>query len=168
MSYHIYTRVKNIWRKFSNPSYRYAFVLSNISTTVAAQIETMRNDRGWTQAQLAEAAGMRQSRISVLEDPSNTSVNIKTLTRIAKACDVALMVQFVPFSRVARWSAESSITGFSVPSFSEDGIGSSQVNIFLDVTTKGSRSISLIEAKATSQPVKQYIAKTPGEQIYVH
>lgn len=115
-------KLKNLWKKFSKPAYRHAFVASNLFTTIAAQIETMRMDRGWTQAQLAKMANMKQSRISVLEDPNNESLSIGTLRRIAVACDVGLIVQFVPFSQIARWATGVSGETFSVPSFAQDRI----------------------------------------------
>jgi HTH-type transcriptional regulator / antitoxin HipB len=162
---HIYTKIKNIWKKFSDPEYRHAFVESNLATTIAAQIETMRNDRGWTQTQLADAAGMKQSRISALEDPSNqTAPNIKTLLRIAKANDVALVCQFVPFSRLAGWATGASGETFSVPSFKDDSIGLAQKNIIVKASAQSSK---IVQGRAVADWTK-YDAQTSQESVYAH
>ena len=98
------TSLSRLWDKFKSRRYRAAFVESHLSSTIAAQIQTMRTDRAMTQADLAELSDMKQSRISVLEDPENTALSISTLKRIAAAFDVALVIRFVPFSALARWA----------------------------------------------------------------
>jgi transcriptional regulator with XRE-family HTH domain len=113
----------HLWQKFANAEYRHAFVKSILATTIAAQIETMRTDRKWTQNQLADAAGIRPPQISALEDPSNEIPDIETLLKIARANDVALSIKFVPFSRLAEWATQPYTSGFfSVPSFENDSI----------------------------------------------
>ena len=52
-----------------------------------------------TQAMLASLVGMQQSSISDLEKPGKRQPTIDTLTRIAQGLDVALLVEYVPFSR---------------------------------------------------------------------
>jgi len=116
------SRLDRLWKKFARKTYRDAFVESHLATNIAAQIVTLREDRGLSQQELADAAEMKQSRICVLENPSNQSLSIRTLKRIAAAFDVALVVRFVKFSELARWASSSSETKFSVPSFRDDGI----------------------------------------------
>jgi transcriptional regulator with XRE-family HTH domain len=67
-------------------------------TSVAYQIEFIRQNRGWTQKILAEKAGMAPNRVSLLEKSEYDNVTITTLKRIASAFDVALSISFVPFS----------------------------------------------------------------------
>ena len=97
---------KGLWRKFTDKAYREAFVSADISTTIAAQIHALREQRGWTQKQLADAAGMAQTRISVLEDPSYEKSSLTTLKRLASAFDVGLLVKFVPLSQQLRLATE--------------------------------------------------------------
>src|SRR5271163_3224325 len=101
----ISSMTRTIWKKMRSETYRRSFVDAHISNTIAAQIAAMREDRKWTQTALAEKAGMKQSRISALEDPDFENVEIATLKRIAAACDVALTVRFIPFSELAVWAA---------------------------------------------------------------
>ncbi|UDL91700.1 helix-turn-helix domain-containing protein [Mesorhizobium sp. PAMC28654] len=120
MSDNMNTKLEKLWGKFQSKIFRDSFVDSHASTTVAAQIFTMREDREWTQSDLAAATGMAQSRISLLEDPSYDRMNIGTLKRIATAFDVGLLVSFVPFSEVLRHAADDSDDRFSVRPFSQD------------------------------------------------
>ena len=77
-------------------AYRDSFVAAHVSNTIAAQIVALRTQRNWTQTRLAKEAGMKQSRISALEDPNNENIETKTLIRLASAFDIGLMVLFCP------------------------------------------------------------------------
>ena len=79
--------LETIWKRMRNRAYREAAVAAHVSNTIAAQIATMRESRGWTQTMLANKAGMRQSRISVLEDPNFENVEVATLRRIVRISD---------------------------------------------------------------------------------
>ena len=118
----INSKVKAIWRKLRNKEYRDSFVASQISNTIAAQIFSLREARGWKQAEVAARAGMKQSRISDLEDPNYENYQTRTLLKIASAYDVGLVVRFVPFSELAKWSANLSPKDFLPTEFLKDGI----------------------------------------------
>jgi transcriptional regulator with XRE-family HTH domain len=120
MSDPISLMIRKIWKKMRKKAYRDAFVQAQISDTVAAQISSLRNARGWKQTELAEKAGMKQSRISALEDPNHGNFEIETLRKLASAFDVGLVVRFVPFSEIAKWSASVSPATLAASSFAED------------------------------------------------
>lgn len=103
-----------------NKEYRDSFVAANISNTISAQIHTMRESRKWTQTELASRCDMRQSRISALEDPECENVEIATLRRVASAFDVALLVQFAPFSEIALLSTSLKPSDYNVSDYSSD------------------------------------------------
>lgn len=109
-----------VWRKMRNKEYRDSFVASHVSNTISAQIHSMRKARKWTQEDLASRCDMRQSRISGLEGPDFDNVEVATLQRLASAFDVALIVQFVPFSEIARLSSSLKSYDFNVPDYSSD------------------------------------------------
>jgi transcriptional regulator with XRE-family HTH domain len=92
---------KQVWNALRDRAYRDTFVDSHIATNLAAQIYALREARGWTQAELAERAGMAQARISVMENPSYEQFTLSTLKRLRAAFDVALVVKFIPFSEFA-------------------------------------------------------------------
>lgn len=89
-------------RKCENKVYRDAFVSAAISCTIAGQLFSMRIARGWTQQQLADAAGMAQTRISAMEDPNYERYSVRTLKRLAAALDVGLSVRFVSMAEEIR------------------------------------------------------------------
>lgn len=74
--------------------YREGYDEALLDHRIATQIRVIREQRGWTQQQLADAAQMRQSRISAMEDEDYGSWSINTLRRIAHALDVRLSVEF--------------------------------------------------------------------------
>jgi transcriptional regulator with XRE-family HTH domain len=71
-----------------------------IHQTLAGQIRALRLARGWSQAELGRRCGMAQERISRLEDPAYRRQSIRSLQRVARALDVALIVRFGPWSMV--------------------------------------------------------------------
>lgn len=82
---------------------RARLVESNLDNGVAFQIRSTRENRAWTQGELARAAGMSQNNFSRLEQPDYGKYTISSLKRIAEALDVALVVRFVPFSQYVDW-----------------------------------------------------------------
>lgn len=113
--------ISKIAEKLRDPEYRKAFVASQINIGIPFQLRAMlRNRPGWTQTTLAQQTGMLQPRISGLMTPGKVRPNIETLRRIAEAFDCALLVKFVPFSELAKWSADFDPDTFSVPAFGED------------------------------------------------
>ncbi len=115
------------WESFQDREYRTTFVEETISSVLAAQIQEMREARGWTQEELAERTGKQQPQISQLEDPEYGRYTLKTLKQLASAFDVALTVRFEAYSDFARWNAELSPSSLKVPSFDEDTLKGSVV-----------------------------------------
>jgi HTH-type transcriptional regulator/antitoxin HipB len=113
------TRAQKI-AKLGNKEYRDAFIGSQISIGLPFQIRALREQRGWKQSQLAEKTGMMQPRISAMEAPGGAKFTLETLRRLASAFDVGLMVKFVPFSGLVRWSEEFNPDTFTITSFEED------------------------------------------------
>src|ERR1700685_3923152 len=106
--------------KLSNLEYRSSFVESQINMGLPFKIKALRKQRNWTQPQLAERAGMKQSRISAIERPGGGKLNIDTLCRLASAFDVALDVEFIPFGELMRRSDGLDPDSFTVKSFDEE------------------------------------------------
>jgi transcriptional regulator with XRE-family HTH domain len=113
---------KAIFDELSDGEYRHGYLEEFVFDRLANQIKVLREQRGLTQARLAEAAGMKQTRISILEDSSNTSLNVSTLLRLAKALDVGLEVKFFPFSKVAEQIASFSLQSLNVPSYTQEAL----------------------------------------------
>lgn len=106
--------------KLRNKEYRNAYVGEYLHTNIAYQVRALRKQRNWDQQKLAENAGMLQPRISAIENPSNSKLNLDTLLRLASAFDVALEVRFAAFSDLLRWGEGFSPDTFEVNSFDKD------------------------------------------------
>lgn len=102
--------------------YRYAYDEEFANTRMATQIKVLResHDPPLTQKQLAEEAGMKQSRISELENVAYSSWSISTLRRLARALGVRLAFEFESWGEllpeIDRLSRETLIR----PSFEHD------------------------------------------------
>jgi transcriptional regulator with XRE-family HTH domain len=94
--------VDKLRAEFQDKEYRHSYADESLNTMIATQIKVLREQREMTQAQLAEATGMKQPRIPLLEDSNYSNWTINTLKRFAKAFDVTLSVKFETFSRFIR------------------------------------------------------------------
>jgi transcriptional regulator with XRE-family HTH domain len=100
--------------------YRDQYVASQINIGLPFQVRALRQQRNWTQGQLASKTGMAQPRISEIETAGTRHLNLETLLRLASAFDVALDVRFVPFSELVDRSDAFDPDSFAVPSFSTE------------------------------------------------
>jgi transcriptional regulator with XRE-family HTH domain len=108
--------------KLRDKDYRDAYVEEKVATSLPFQIRALREQPGrdWSQAELGKRAGMRQNAISRLEDAESGTPSINTLLRLARAFDVALLVKFVPFSKLLSEFADLSSEALSAFSFEEE------------------------------------------------
>jgi transcriptional regulator with XRE-family HTH domain len=80
--------------------FREAFVKAHLAQGLAHQIRILRNQRGWTQLELAEKLGLKgQSAVARMEDPSYGKLSIGTLIKLSNVFDVALSVKFESFGK---------------------------------------------------------------------
>ncbi|MBI2987623.1 MAG: helix-turn-helix transcriptional regulator [Deltaproteobacteria bacterium] len=107
--------------RLKDKEFRHAYLAARIQKDIPFQIRALRKKLGWSQKELAEKAGMKQSRISLLENPNyEKGYQTETLRRIAAVFDVALIVRLGPFSEVVDWTENLSPESFTIPSFEED------------------------------------------------
>jgi transcriptional regulator with XRE-family HTH domain len=108
-----------LWGKLRDPDNRNVFVSSTVAARIAVRIYNLRKKADWTQPQLAEKAGMKQARVSVLEQGDYENFTFSTLKKLAAAFNVAVVVDFVSFPDFVKWS-ESINSESAVPeSFDE-------------------------------------------------
>jgi len=136
--------------QLKDKEYRDAFVASQIDIGIPYQIRALRGQM--SQGELAARAGMKQPRVSAIERPGYSSLNLSTLKRIAAAFDVALLVRFVPFSELVEWAETFSPDTFSVPEFGKDE------GLFKGSALQGYVSVS----KGQGQKVPSHIASALG------
>ena len=59
---------------------------------IGTAIQRVRKQRGWTQSQLAERAGLRQETISIIEN-GEKAPRIPSILRVLAALDLELIIQ---------------------------------------------------------------------------
>lgn len=73
--------------------------MDNINESIGLKIKIFREKMGWTQAYLAEKAGVAQSSISSAENSQNdTHIYVDTLLRIARAFDIPITYFFQSYN----------------------------------------------------------------------
>jgi len=110
----------NLRSEFHDKDYRHAYAEEELNTYIATQIKVLREQRDWTQQQLAEYTGMKQPRIAVMEDINYSSWSINTLRRLAQAFDLRLSVKFETFSSLISELETFSKESLEIVSFDDD------------------------------------------------
>jgi transcriptional regulator with XRE-family HTH domain len=80
-----------------DPEYSEGYAESFLNAYVATQIKVIREQRGMTQADLANKIGTTQAGISRIENVDYSSWSIRTLIKLARAFGVRLKVSFEQF-----------------------------------------------------------------------
>ena len=112
------TRISNLLTSLAS---RTSYISSKLGVLVPSQIRSLRLKSNMPrQADLAREAKMHQSRISMFETPGAANLTLETLSRLAAAFKVGLVVKFVPFSEMLRWENGYSQDTFDVTRIDED------------------------------------------------
>lgn len=99
---------------------RDAFVAAELVNGIASQIRILRQQRGWSQKDLAEKLGTSQGVVSRLEDPSYGRFSIKTLLDLGSIFDVSIIARFLPFSQAIPATWDTRKEALEAESFEED------------------------------------------------
>ncbi len=142
---------------FSDKEYAHSYMESHAVSRLAAQIHTLRNQRGWSQEQLAAHSGIAQERISKIESADFDSLTMKTLQKFSKAFDVNLHIEFESFSRAILDVANLNREQLEVKS-REDDLAKSFTNNTLFVLGGGEwkaiNHLQVVKIVSPSQPLK--------------
>lgn len=112
-----------MFNDLANKAFRIAFLAENIRNGLAFSIRAIRESQKMTQGQLAEKAKKPASVISRLEDPNYGRYTIRTLLDLAAAFDVALLIKFVPYSRLISETKDLSPKALAALSYSQEKEG---------------------------------------------
>ena len=114
-------RSERISRLKKSRAARAAYIKGKLNVLIPAQIRALRlKSETPRQEDLAQQAGMLQSRISAIETPGAVNFNLETLVRLASTLKVGLVVQFVPFSKMLRWENGFNQDQFNVVTLEND------------------------------------------------
>jgi transcriptional regulator with XRE-family HTH domain len=81
--------------ELTDAEFRHEYMMDQVRSYIAFQIRALREQRRWTQGDLAQASGKTQSVISRLEDPDYGKLSLQSCLEIAVTYDIPLLVQFV-------------------------------------------------------------------------
>src|SRR5687767_15937811 len=87
-------------RRMSEAGAAEAYPAARLAYELGRTVRALREQRGWSQAQLAAAAGMTQSAVARFE-AGGTVPTLPVLGRIARALDADLTVRVAPRPHVA-------------------------------------------------------------------
>ncbi len=82
-------------RRMKEPGAVEAYEATRLAYELGRSVRQMREDRGWSQSNLAEVAGMTQSAVARFE-AGGTVPSLVVLERLARALDADLVVQVRP------------------------------------------------------------------------
>jgi len=87
-------------RRLDESGAREAYRAAKLAFELGRSVRGLREQRGWSQSQLAAAAGMTQSAVAKFE-AGGTIPSLPVLDRLAQALDAELTVSVIPRSDVA-------------------------------------------------------------------
>jgi ribosome-binding protein aMBF1 (putative translation factor) len=87
-------------RRMGEPGAQEAYDAARLAFELGAAVRELRLAQGWSQAELAAAAGMTQSAVARFE-AGGTVPTLQVLARIARALDADLTVRVAPRPHVA-------------------------------------------------------------------
>jgi ribosome-binding protein aMBF1 (putative translation factor) len=87
-------------RRMAEPGAAEAYDAARLAFELGRSVRELRERRGWSQTQLANASGMTQSAVARFE-AGGTVPTLAVLERLAEALDVSLRVGFEPRGEAA-------------------------------------------------------------------
>jgi len=156
--------------EFHDEEYRHAYAEDLLNTKIATQIRVLREQRGWTQADLAGKIGTKQAGVSRLENVNYSGWKIETLKRIARAFDVTFNAGFETFSKLLNEAEEFSRKSLEKSSFHDDPGFHETVKVSADIQATITRANNPLLPKAvqpdTVHPVTRIYSTSPVRVTY--
>lgn len=131
-----------------NRKAREAYVEAELVNGLAHQIRIIRQQRGWTQKELASKLDTTPSTISRLENPSYGRYTIRTLLALGSVFDVAFFVRYMPFSKFMPSTWDTRPDNFEALAY-EDEVSSIQ---FFSENISGTYVISRVNVNPVVLP----------------
>lgn len=113
------TPLAKLAKQFESPRFRHAYLASHIRAFLSTQIRALRNYE--SQIQFGKKIDKPQSVVSRLEN-QGTSVNVQTLIDIANKLDVGLVVRFVDYPTLLKWTDDFSAEAIAPSAYQQTAI----------------------------------------------
>jgi transcriptional regulator with XRE-family HTH domain len=112
--------LENLRTEFQDEEYRYGYAESFLNTKLAAQIKTLREQRGKTQVEIAMKMGIKQPGYRRFEDVNHSVWKTDSLWSIARALGVRLDISFEAFGTLPDEKRRLSKEFLQRPGFEDD------------------------------------------------
>lgn len=135
--------MSDLWEKLSrSKKYREHFVAAQVKQAMPFQIRALLKERGWSQDELAQHAGLTQGAVSRAANPQYGNLSLNTLVRIAAGFDVAFVGRFVPFGELDRWINNLSEETKKAISFDEEARRKEQEQVLAEARERAFQTIN--------------------------
>jgi transcriptional regulator with XRE-family HTH domain len=152
-------RSEELVEAFRDKEYRESYAEDFLNTYIATQIRVLREQRGLTQTQLAEAIGTKQTAISRMENVNNAARNIGTLLKIAFQLGCRLKVSIETFGTLIDEIAQFSRESLQRPSFEQDPVFQGNAVLYSDQVS-GAMPITALPQNTVIRPWMGHMAAT--------
>ena len=152
-------------RNFRDKTYRDTYVDAFLNSYIAAQVRALRGGEGIeSRRHRRHALNTKQSGVSKLENVNYSGWNVRTLKKLAKAFDVALVVKFVAFSEALADIDNFDAKALVKPTFAEDRVFHSVE----PVLASGSTNIAATQVQTanSSGPVYTHRVRSSVDKSY--
>ena len=147
-------------QEFKDKEARHDYADEFLNSYIALQIKTLRLQRGWSQKELGKRAGMKQSRISAMEQADYESWSVQSLKRLAQAFDIALAVHFESFGEFLGQMTSLSRAALERPSFEDDPVFRADAEV-----NAGSAGDSMAVVPFRGNPIQGLVPTTTWGRI---
>ena len=155
---------------FRDKETRHYYIDEFLNEYLATQIKVLREQRGWSQEELAERANLSISHVDALEDVNHWSWDIEVLRTLAEAFDVPLKVSFATFGDMLKEIEVFGRRSLERVPFEEDTVFMEQekepftpMPISVENLVAEEDWDYIADAKATSVPVSIFVSKSAAE-----
>lgn len=107
-------------KEFEDKEYAHGYVQEHLVEKIAAQVYSLRTQRGMTQMDLACASGIPQGKLSMIESGDFESLALKSLFKLAQAFDVTVDVRLRSFCEAINDVTELDLASLKVPARTDD------------------------------------------------
>ena len=116
--YNFVLDLKNL-KSFRKKAFRDSYISGRARTSIALQIQGLREHLGLNQEKFAKKIGKPQSAVSRLENTGYGRVSVQTLLDIAEALDIAIVIKFTSFDEFLRQHGDVSPSALAVETYDE-------------------------------------------------
>lgn len=148
--------------EFHDPDVREIYCDEFLNTKIATQIKVLREQRKWTQEELAEHAEMKQERVAVLENVNYESWTLNILRRFAKAYDLTIDFEFKEFGEFLKEFEKFGREKFEKRSFKDDPVFKKKAANVLGSEKFAKEKIPNPDSRAYSLPMISEVISVSG------